>query len=213
MGINRKGLLAVLVVASSLALLPAVPAAAHGTGRERMYGAADAYLTQRVQEVSDTNDVLLAMEFKPTVSGVVNGITICLDLTPQEVNSRLPLYGNLWTADGQFLASGGAYEGIGFASPCFYEISMSPVRVNANQRYVVGFWLRGGQYSYVPHGYDHDLSNATVGHLVAPSTANSTVGAGNGLYAYTSGPGLPFPTESWESSDYLVSPVFTPDPH
>ncbi len=61
-------------------------------------------------------------------------------------------------------------------------------------------------------------TNATTGHLIAPSNTNSSVGAGNGLYVYA-GPAdvfavnPPFPTDSWENSDYLISPRFIPDPH
>jgi len=216
MGLARHGrrLLAVCAVAASLvALAPVAPSAAHGSGVEYLYASSDPYLAQRVHEAGDTADVLLAVQWRPTVSGTVNGVRICLDLTPQEVNQRLPLSASLFTADGQALAWGGAYEGIGYAAPCFYQVSMSPTRVNAGETYVAGFWLRGGQYSYVPDGFAEERSNTTNGHLVAPSSADATVGAGNGLYAYTSSFGATFPTESWESADYLVSPVFTPDAH
>jgi hypothetical protein len=203
-------------VALVVTIAPSVPAAAHGGGVEFLYGPNDAYLDQRVQEVTDTNDVLLAMEFLATVSGTVNGVRICLDLTQQEVNQRLPLQAYLWSAGGTLLSTGSASEGIESFAPCFYQISLGTwVHINAFQRYVVGFWIRGGQYSYVPHGFDGDISNATTGHLGAPSNANSTVGAGNGLYAYTSqfGQNTPFPVESWENSDYLITPRFIPDPH
>src|SRR5690349_12528719 len=111
--------------------------------------------------------------------------------------------GALWNANGETLATGGAFEGIGYTAPCFYQVSTSPTRVEAGQTYVAGFWVRGGQYSYVPNGFDEEHSNAPTGHLVA----------GTGLYAYTVGGGTPFPTDSWENADYLVSPAFTPDPH
>ncbi|WP_203904853.1 DUF4082 domain-containing protein [Virgisporangium aliadipatigenens] len=215
MGPVRGGrrLLAVGAIAAALlALAPVTPGAAHGSGAEYLYSASDAYLHGRVQEVGDTDDVLLAVQFRPTVGGTVNGVRICLDLTPQQVSARLPLAAGLWAADGQALANGGAYEGIEYAAPCFYRVSMSPVRVNAGRTYVAGFWLRGGQYSYVPDGFAEQRGNTTDGHLIAPSSADATVGDGNGLYAYSPA-GMPFPTQSWENADYLVSPVFTPDPH
>lgn len=210
-----KLLAALLCATLAVAPVSGMPAAAHGGGVEFLYIATDAYLEDRVQEVTDTNDVLLAMEFETTVDGTVNGVRICLDLTQQEVNQRLPLVGYLWAADGTLLSVGGAFEGIEFFSPCFYQIGFAPVHVTADVRYVVGFWLRDGQYSYVPHGFDGDVSNATQGHLIGVSNTNSVVGAGNGLYAYTSvvGSGSPFPVESWENSDYLLSPRFVPDPH
>ena len=205
----------VLPLAVVASLAASAPAQAHGGGVEYLYVATDAYLDDRVQEVTDTSDVLLAMEWLSTVNGTVNGARICLDLDPAEVNARLPLYAYLWDADGNLLAVGGASEGITGSGPCFYEVGFNAVAVTAYRRYVVGFWVRGGQYSYVPAGFDHDVSNATVGHLIGASNVNSTVGAGNGLYVYTSTVGIdtPFPTESWQTSDYLISPRFTPNPH
>jgi hypothetical protein len=190
------------------------PALAHGSGGpEYLFIASDALLDDRIQEVSDTSDVTLAMEFKPEVAGTVSGVRICLDLDATEINARLPLFGYLWDADGNLLASGGAFEGITTASPCFYEIGFGPISVTANTRYVIGFWLRGGQYSYVDQGFDGDISNATTGHLIAPSATNSL--RGNGLFAYTSevGTSAPFPVDTWHNSNYLVSPRFTPAPH
>jgi hypothetical protein len=202
MSLVRSGrrLLAVFAI---VALMPVTPAAAHGSGVEYLYAPSDPYLDRRVQEVTDTSDVLLAVQWRPTVGGTVNGIRICLDLTPQEVNSRLPLTGSLWTADGQTVATGAASEGIEYAAPCFYRVSMSPTRVTAGQTYVVGFWLRGGQYSYVPNGFDEERDTTATGHLIATSSR----------YAYAPFNSAPFPTESWENADYLVSPAFTPDPH
>jgi hypothetical protein len=218
MGLVRGGrrLLAVFTIAATaIALAPVTPSAAHGSGPESLYAPADPYISLRVHEDSDTADVLLAVQWRPTVDGTVNGVRICLDLTPQQVNARLPLSANLWGADGTALATGGAFEGIEYAAPCFYRVSVSPTRVSAGQTYVAGFWLRGGQYSYVPNGFAEERSNTTNGHLVAPSSADSTVGTGNGLYLYTSDlwNSASFPTESWENADYLVSPVFTPDAH
>ncbi|GIJ45305.1 hypothetical protein Val02_21910 [Virgisporangium aliadipatigenens] len=204
---RRRRLLAAFTIAASavaLALVPVTPGAAHGSGPESLYPAGDPYLDRRVQEVTDTADVLLAVQWRTTVPGTVNGIRICLDLTYDEVNSRLPLTGSLWTADGTTLATGGASEAIERFAPCFYQLSMNPTRVEAGRTYVVGFWLRGGRYSYVPHGFDEERSTAS-GHLSAWTSR----------YVYTSSfwNGSPFPTENWADADYLVTPAFTPDPH
>jgi hypothetical protein len=201
------GLLAVLAP-----LAVSAPAQAQDVATaEYLYAAGDSRLARRVQAVADTQDILLAMEWMPTVDGTVNGARICLDLDQAAVNARLPLFAYLWSADGQLLASGGAYEGITTAEPCFYDVGFAAVPVTAYQHYVVGFWVRGGQYSYVPRAFACNISNET-GHIVGLSNANSTVGAGNGLFAYTSliGSQAPFPTSSWLFTDYLVSPRFTP---
>jgi hypothetical protein len=72
--------------------------------------------------------------------------------------------------------------------------------IDADETYVLGFWLRGGQYSYVPHGFDSEHFNGA--HLTATGSN----------YAYVpEQTDLPFPTESWENADYMVSPKFTPD--
>ncbi len=196
---RRRWLSALVVVGVGLALLPAAPAAAQGPVREYLYGLTDPYLADRVQEVTDTSDVMLAVRFSTTVSGTVSGVRICLDLSTLEVDHRLPVLGKLWTADGQLLASGGASEGIGYLAPCWAGFPLG-AHLDAGQTYVVGFWLRGGQYSYVPHGFDSERSNGA--HLTATGS----------LYAYVPAlTDLPFPTESWENADYLVTPEFTPD--
>jgi Domain of unknown function (DUF4082) len=209
---NRAWVVMLLLLAMVASFAVTEPAQADNDGVEYLYTAGDTHLQRRLQAVNDTDDVLLATEWLPTVDGTVNGARICLDLDPAVVNARLPLFAYLWGADGQLLASGGAYEGITNSDPCFYDVGFSSVAVTADQHYVIGFWVRGGQYSYVPCGFRADVANAT-GHLIALSSANSTVGGGNGLYAYTStvSSEAPFPTSSWHDSDYLVSPRFTPN--
>ena len=195
---RRRWLSALVVVVTGLALLPATPAGAQGPVQEYLYDLTDPYLAPRFQEVTDTSDVLLAVRFRPTVSGTVNGVRICLDLTTLEVDHRLPVLGKLWTGDGQVLAAGGASEGIAYLAPCWVRFGLTS-HVDADQTYVIGFWLRGGQYSYVPHGFDSERSNGA--HLTADGS----------LYAYVPAlTDLPFPTDSWENADYLVSPEFTP---
>jgi len=200
-----------LVFAGLLAVLAplAVSAPAHAEGvvtadpatAEYLYTADSPQLDGRRQASGDTDDVLLATEWMPTVDGTVDGARICLDLDQSQVNSRLPLFAYLWNADGELLATGGAYEGITGADPCFYDIGFRAVPVSANQHYVVGFWVKGGQYSYVPWGFRCQVSSAT-GDIVGLSSR----------YAYTSliGNLAPFPTNSYHQTDYLVSPRFTP---
>jgi hypothetical protein len=212
-----RSLILLTAVVSGMTTLSAAPAPADTPPPEYLYAATDGYLTQRVQEVSDTNDVMLAVEWESTVNGTVDGVRVCLDLTDEQVDSRLRVSvaaGYLWNADGTLLASS-RYGAISARTdPCFFDVAFPrPIGIVAGQHYVAGFNVVGGQYSYVPFGFDGDVSNAT-GHLVAPSTAHSTVGAGNGLYVYApvGEGGVQFPVESWQNSDYLVSPRFTPDP-
>ena len=199
-------------VAGAMTLGSGTPAEAHYGGTEYLFGPNDTYPDDRIQEVTDTSDVILAMEFKTEVAGTVSGVRICLDLSPTELSSRLPVYGYLWDAEGNLLASGAAYEGITGASPCFYDVLFSATSVQAWTSYVIGLGLPGGQYSYVDYGFDTSYSNATTGHLIAPSADLSIYG--NGLYAYTSSfTSPPFPIDSWHNSNYLVSPRFTAASH
>lgn len=199
-------------IAGAMTLGSGTPAEAHYGGVEYLWGPNDTYPDDRIHETSDTADVILAMEFKAEVAGSVSGVRICLDLSPSEVNGRLPVYGYLWDAEGNLLASGGAYEGITTASPCFYEVTFSATSIQAWTPYIIGFGLPGGQYSYVDYGFDTSYSNATTGHLIAPAAEYSVYG--NGLYAYTSSFGSPpVPTDSWHNSNYLVGPKFTPASH
>lgn len=216
--LRRSARFRLLTAATALATLGAVgtvapPAAAHHVGVPETMYRDDAYLAQRVVEVTDTADVTLGVEWSPTVDGFVTHITFCLDAP---VNSRIPVWATLWKADGTQLAVGGGSEGFAgyFTAPCFWHAQLfQPVDVFAGERYVVSWHDAGGQYSYVPHGFDDDITNTDDGgHLIFYSNENSTVGAGNGLYVYTHLRGL-FPTESWENSDYLISPEFTPYNH
>jgi hypothetical protein len=202
------------LVAGLVVTLAGAPASAHGGGLEYLHVGMGPYLESRMHEVADPNSVLLALEWTPTVDGRVLGARICLDLTQQEVNRRLPLYTYLWKADGTRLARGRAAEGIVNSAPCFYTVSFAEVPVQAGERYVVGFWLRAGQYSFVWHGLDQQVSNLATGHLIGVASYSASAGTGNGLYAYTAnGSDAPFPTESWENVDYLVSPEFIPNGH
>lgn len=201
-----------LATLGSAVTVPA-PAAAHNAGVPEVMYSDDAYLAERIVEVTDTADVTLGVEFSPTVDGFVTHVTFCLDVP---INTRIPVWATLWTADGTQLAVGGGSEGFSgyFTAPCFWHAKLSRnVDVFAGRRYVVSWHDAGGQYSYVSHGFDNDITNTDAGgHLIFYSNENSTVGAGNGLYVYTPFRGL-FPTESWENSDYLISPEFTPYEH
>lgn len=197
-----------LLVAAPVPALavPAVVAAPDPT--ETMLTADSPYLATRVAEPTDTDQVVVAMEWYPTVSGTVTGGQVCVDLPVP-----LPIGLYLWNTDGVMLASAANSEAGGYRAPCFHiQAFYPPVRVEANQHYVIGAWLMRGQYSYVPNGFDHEVSNvASGGHLVAPAADAARIG--NGLYTYA--PccqwGAPVPTSTWERADYLVSPLFVPD--
>ena len=113
--LRRSARFRVLTAAFALATLGSVataslPSAAQGVGVPEIMYSDDAYLAQRVVEVTDTSDVTLGVEWSPTVDGFVTHITFCLDVP---INSRIPVWATLWTADGTRLgAVGGGSEGV-----------------------------------------------------------------------------------------------------
>jgi hypothetical protein len=202
----RLGSLILSMIVLVTTAVVAAPAPAGAFTFETLYATGDPYLDGRVQEPTDTDDVLLAVEWYPTVDGAVVGGRICLD---REVPQKPEVF--LWGADGALLGHGAFSEAGGVSAPCFRDVEFGMVRVEAGTHYVLGMWVRGGQYSYVPEGLASEVSNvASGGHLVATSAGDSP--HGNGLYAYTPnlGADTPFPVSTWEDSDYLVSPIFVP---
>ncbi|HZM78764.1 MAG TPA: hypothetical protein VFC19_23805 [Candidatus Limnocylindrales bacterium] len=90
-------------------VIGSLPAAAHNVGVSEVMYSDDAYLAQRVVEVTDTADVTLGVEWSPTVDGFVTHITFCLDVP---INSRIPVWATLWTADGTRLGAVGGATGV-----------------------------------------------------------------------------------------------------
>lgn len=127
--LRRSARFRLLTAGIALATLGAVgtvarPAAAQNAGVPETMYRDDAYLAQRVVEVTDTADVTLGVEWSPTVDGFVTHITFCLDAP---VNSRIPVWATLWKADGTQLAVGGGSEGFAgyFTAPCFWHAQLS----------------------------------------------------------------------------------------
>ncbi len=150
-----------------------------------------------VLSASDTGAVELGLKFRADASGVINGVRFYKGTANTGTH-----IGHLWTASGQLLASV-TFTGE-TASGWQQATFATPVAIAANTVYVVSYFAPNGRYS--------DNSN----YFASAGTDNGSlhalkdgVSGGNGAYAYGSG-GL-FPSNSFQSTNYWVDVLYTPD--
>jgi hypothetical protein len=145
---------------------------------------------------TDNSAVEVGIKFRVTTPGFITGIRFYKSST--NVGMHL---GHLWSRDGQLLAqamftneSASGWQRVSFSSP---------VPISANTTYVASYHTDVGFYS-VNQDYF-----ATTGHQFGPLRALGNGEDGpNGVYRYgASG----FPSDSYRSSNYWVTPVFTTD--
>jgi hypothetical protein len=139
----------------------------------------------------DTSPVELGVSFVPSQSGYVTGIQFYKASTNTGTHT-----GTLWSSAGAVLASG-TFTGES-ASGWQTLTFASPVAVTANGTYVVSYHTPNGRYS-ADNGYF--ASTYSRGPLTVP-------GGANGVYAY--GASTAFPTSSYQSTNYWVTPLFSP---
>ena len=77
----------------------------------------------------------------------------------------------------------------------------APISISSNTTYVAAYYVPSGLYMRVPYGLK---AGAASGPLTAPA---SEAVAGNGVVHYS---GLGFPTQTWESANFLADVLFTP---
>ncbi|WP_211240771.1 DUF4082 domain-containing protein [Hamadaea tsunoensis] len=137
---------------------------------------------------SDSNSVELGVKFSSSTAGQVVGIRFYKD------NGNTGTHiGNLWSSTGTKLASATFTNET--ASGWQYVQFSSPVTVTPGTTYVASYFAPSGDYA-ADGGYF--ASALTNGDLSAPSGTN-------GVYHYGSDA---FPTDSWNSTNYWVDPVF-----
>ncbi len=154
-----------------------------------LWGAA---VTPSILSDPDTAAVELGVRFRSEVAGFVTGVQFYK--SAQNTGTHT---GSLWSSTGQLLAQGtftnessSGWQLLTFASP-------APIQADTD--YVVSYHTSAGRYS-ADSGYF--TSAFTSGPLQAVADG---AGGGNGLYLY--GPGG-FPTNSYNSTNYWVDPVF-----
>jgi len=135
----------------------------------------------------DSGGVELGMKFTSDVAGSVNGVRFYKG--PGNVGAHTA---TLWTASGQFLASGSFIDetSTGWQTMLF----SAPVPITANTQYVVSYLAPNGHYAVNSGGLSSPVVNAPL----------RTV-AGGGGYLYGGG----FPSNP-AGTNYWVDVVFTP---
>src|SRR5205814_2227052 len=150
------------------------------------------FATNAVPTVTATNDggaVEVGVKFTPSVNGQIVGLRFY-----QGAGNNGTHIGNLWTSGGTQLATVtfGAGTGAGWQVATF----SSPVSVTAGTTYVVSYFAPSGHYSADGNFF---ASAWTSGPLTAPAGSN-------GVYRYGATSG--FPTNSYNSTNYWVDPLF-----
>jgi len=138
----------------------------------------------------DPSAVSLGVKFVPSVDGYVTGVRFYKSLSNTGTHT-----GTLWSASGAQLATGtftgetaSGWQSLQFASP---------VAVTGGTTYVVSYFAPNGHYADNQNFFTTSYVNDP---LTAPGGANA-----NGVYLYGS---AGFPTDSWNSSNYWVDPIF-----
>jgi hypothetical protein len=145
---------------------------------------------------ADNRAVELGVKFRVTSPGFISGIRFFK--SAENVGMHL---GNLWSGDAQLLSR--ATFGDETASGWQRALFSSPIPVSPNITYVASYHTDVGYYASNQDYF------ATTGYERGPlrALANGEDGP-NGVYRYgASG----FPSDTYQSSNYWVDPIFTTD--
>ncbi|MEN3305917.1 MAG: hypothetical protein V7603_2119 [Micromonosporaceae bacterium] len=147
--------------------------------------------TPATATVNDPNAVELGVKFTPAVDGLLIGVRFYKGSSNTGTHT-----GSLWTVTGTLLATaqftnetGSGWQTVQFSSP---------VTVTAGTTYVASYYTPTGWYSADSNYF---ASAVTNGDLTAPAGSN-------GVYNYGSDA---FPTNSYQSTNYWVDPLFVPN--
>ncbi len=145
---------------------------------------------------NDPQAVDLGVKFQASTSGEITGIRFYKG--PQNTGTHI---GDLWSSSGTLLASAtftnetaSGWQQVNFSSP---------VSITAGTTYIASYEAPVGEYSADANYFANALTN---GPLTAPSSAAS---GGNGVYAY--GSANPFPSSTFNATNYWVDVVFAPN--
>ena len=141
---------------------------------------------------TDRASVELGTAFRVDADGEITGIRYWRASRWSPVGTRT---GTLWTAGGGRVAtavfpspSKAGWQTVSFASP---------VHVEAGESFVASYHAPRGQYAFTANYHGSSVSDS----LAIP-------GVNAGRYMYSSS--ISFPTRTYQSSNYWVTPVFTP---
>jgi hypothetical protein len=147
--------------------------------------------------VSDPNPVELGVKFRAEVNGFITGVRFYKGSTNTGTH-----IGSLWTSAGQLLATAtftnetaSGWQQVNFSAP---------VAINADTIYVASYHTSSGNYA------------ANSGHFATSGVDNPPlhvlqdgVSGGNGVYAYSVS--STFPNSTYQSTNYWVDVVFSPN--
>jgi Domain of unknown function (DUF4082)/Fibronectin type III domain len=159
-----------------------------------------------LNDSGDGEAVTVGLKFTSTEVGEITGLRFYKASTNTGTH-----VGSLWTASGQLLASAtftnetaSGWQSVSFSSP---------VTINANTTYVVGYFAPNGHYSatdsyFYPNPAPTPLGGASYNS--PPLQAVPTDTSADGVYTY--GSSSTFPTSTFGAANYWVDPVFMPVP-
>ena len=147
--------------------------------------------------VDDANAIEAGFKFKSDVPGSISGVMFY-----KGTANTGPFIGHLWALDGTPLAAKNYVNSTADAG--WQEILFdAPVHIAANTTYVASYFTQSGHYAAVNDYFTSEMFNAPL-HALANSDPNGP----NGVYNYQSSG---FPTSTFQSSNYWVDVLFTPD--
>jgi VCBS repeat-containing protein len=146
---------------------------------------------------NDGQQLELGVKFTSSVAGQITALKFY-----RSANDTGPDVVDLWSSTGTNLATA-TFTNTSATGWQTVQLT-TPVSINANTTYVASYHTTG---AYVANGGGF-ASAVTSGPLTAPSSASA---GGNGVYAYggTNSTGL-FPTNTFNSNNYLADVVFQP---
>lgn len=144
----------------------------------------------------NTLPVELGLKFQSSVAGFITGVRFYKG--PQSTGLHI---GHLWSKSGALLATTTFTNET--ASGWQQANFLLPVAISANNTYVISYYLTQGQFADdVSYFEDSGVTNGVLTAL------RDGVDGGNSVYQYgQSG----FPSSTWESSNYWVDVVFSPN--
>ena len=162
--------------------------------------------TPKTIDSGDAAATEVGVKFKTDTFGVVTGIRFYKASTNTGTH-----VGNLWTANGQLLASA---TFTGESASGWQQVNFAqPVALNKNTTYVASYFAPKGHYSQ-DGGYFYTTPKLgpapTITNVDSPPlhALRNTNGVVNGVFSHSGS--STFPTSSVDASNYWVDPVFTP---
>jgi len=151
--------------------------------------------TPAVLSVNEADPVELGMKFRSSVAGNVTGIRFY-----KSTGNTGSHIGNLWSSTGTNL---GTVTFSGETASGWQQANFaSPIAIQADTTYIISYFAPNGNYSYSSAYFGVAKANGSLTGL-----ASGTDGS-NGVFRY--GSSSAFPTDSFNSTNYWIDPVFEP---